>query len=196
MTAGLELTPGTRINGRYRIQRVLGRGGFGRTYLAADDRRFGDACVLKEFAPSSQSDPIVAQKLRELFQREATVLHKLNHPQIPQFFAVLEEDGRLFIVQEYINGKTYWRVLQERQQYRKTFSEIEIVQWLKDLLKVLDYLHSQNIVHRDIAPDNIMLPRGKKLPVLIDFGVVKQVATHFYGMSAVNADGLIQASVS
>ncbi|HEY9628555.1 MAG TPA: serine/threonine-protein kinase [Coleofasciculaceae cyanobacterium] len=196
MTAGLELTPGTLIDGRYRIQRVLGRGGFGRTYLAADDRRFGDPCVLKEFAPSNQSDPVVAQKLRELFQREATVLHKLNHPQIPRFFAVLEENDRLFIVQEYINGKTYWRVLQERQQHRKAFTEAEIAKWLSDLLKVLDYIHGENIVHRDIAPDNIMLPRGKKLPVLIDFGVVKQVATHFYGMSAIHPDGLIQASVS
>jgi serine/threonine protein kinase len=192
----LELIPGTHIDGRYRIQRVLGRGGFGRTYLAADDRRFGDLCVLKEFAPSNQSDPVVAQKLRELFQREATVLHKLNHPQIPRFFAVLEENDRLFIVQEYINGKTYWRVLQERQQHRKAFTEAEIVKWLSDLLKVLDYIHGENIVHRDIAPDNIMLPRGKKLPVLIDFGVVKQVATHFYGMSAIHPDGLIQASVS
>ena len=196
MTAGLELIPGNHIDGRYRIQRVLGRGGFGRTYLAADDRRFGDLCVLKEFAPSNQSDPVVAQKLRELFQREAAVLHKLNHSQIPRFFAVLEENDRLFIVQEYINGKTYWRVLQERQQHRKAFTEAEIVKWLNDLLKVLDYIHGENIVHRDIAPDNIMLPRGKKLPVLIDFGVVKQVATHFYGMSAIHPDGLIQASVS
>ncbi|MBD3883343.1 protein kinase [Phormidium tenue FACHB-886] len=196
MTAGLELTPGTLIDGRYRIQRVLGRGGFGRTYLAADDRRFGELCVLKEFAPSNQSDPVVAQKLRELFQREATILHKLNHSQIPQFFAVFEEEGRLFIAQEFINGKTYWRILQERQKRGEAFTQAEILQWLKHLLRVLDYLHSQNIVHRDIAPDNIMLSRSSKLPVLIDFGVVKQAATHFYGMSTINPDGLIQASVS
>lgn len=196
MTAGLELSPGTLIDGRYHIQRVLGRGGFGRTYLAADARRFGELCVLKEFAPSNQSDPVVAQKLRELFHREATTLHKLNHPQIPQFIAVFETGGRLFIAQEYIDGKTYWRVLQERQQQNKTFTEAEVLQWLKDLLRVLDYVHAQHIVHRDIAPDNIMLPRGGKFPVLIDFGVVKQVATHFYGMSSADSDGLIQASVS
>ena len=196
MTTGLDLTPGTLIDGRYRIQRVLGRGGFGRTYLAADDRRFGELCVLKEFAPSNQSDPVVAQKLRELFQREATILHKLDHPQIPQFFAVFEEDGRLFIAQEFINGKTCWRVLQERQKRGVAFTEVEILHWLKHLLRVLDYLHSQNIVHRDIAPDNIMLPKGSNTPILIDFGVVKQAATHFYGLSTINPDGLIQASVS
>jgi serine/threonine protein kinase len=196
VAVGLDLTPGTLIDGRYRIQRVLGRGGFGRTYLAADDRRFGELCVLKEFAPSNQSDPVVAQKLRELFQREATILHKLDHPQIPQFFEVFEEDGRLFIVQEFINGKTCWRALQERQKQGEAFSETEILYWLKHLLRVLDYLHSQNIVHRDIAPDNIMLPKGSNVPVLIDFGVVKQAATHFYGISTINPDGLIQASVS
>jgi serine/threonine protein kinase len=196
VAVGLDLTPGTLIDGRYRIQRVLGRGGFGRTYLAADDRRFGELCVLKEFAPSNQSDPVVAQKLRELFQREATILHKLDHPQIPQFFAVFEEDNRLFIVQEFISGKTCWRALQERQKQGEAFSETEILYWLKHLLRVLDYLHSQNIVHRDIAPDNIMLPNGSNLPVLIDFGVVKQAATHFYGISTINPDGLIQASVS
>ena len=196
MTAGLDLTPGTLIDGRYRIQRVLGRGGFGRTYLAADDRRFGELCVLKEFAPSNQSDPVVAQKLRELFQREATILHKLDHPQIPEFFAVFEEEGRLFIVQEFINGKTCWRILQERQKRGEAFTETEILHWLKQLLRVLDYLHSQNIVHRDIAPDNIMLPKGSNIPILIDFGVVKQAATHFYGISTINPDGLIQASVS
>ena len=196
MTTGLDLTPGTLIDGRYRIQRVLGRGGFGRTYLAANDRRFGELCVLKEFAPSNQSDPVVAQKLRELFQREATILHKLDHPQIPQFFAVFEEDGRLFIAQEFINGKTCWRVLQERQKRGLAFTEAEILHWLKQLLRVLDYLHSQNIVHRDIAPDNIMLPKGSNTPILIDFGVVKQAATHFYGISTINPDGLIQASVS
>lgn len=196
MTVGLELPPGAIINRRYTIQCVLGRGGFGRTYLAMDDCRFGELCVLKEFVPSSQGDSVVAQKLHELFQREATVLHKLNHPQIPKFFAVFEEDGRLFIAQEYIDGKTCWSMLQERQRQGRAFTESEILEWLQNLLRVLDYLHNQNIVHRDISPDNIMLPKGRKLPVLIDFGVVKQAATHFYGMNAKDSDGLIQASVS
>ncbi|QYO62821.1 hypothetical protein [Leptolyngbya sp. 7M] len=59
MTAGSELTPGTLVDRRYRIQCTLGRGGFGRTYLAADERRFNELCVLKEFVPNSQADPVV-----------------------------------------------------------------------------------------------------------------------------------------
>lgn len=196
VTAGSELTPGTSIDRRYRIQCTLGRGGFGRTYLASDERRFGELCVLKEFVPNSQADPVVAQKLRELFQREASILHKLDHPQIPKFFAGFEEDERLFIAQEYIDGKTYWRLLQERQRHGQTFSQVEIVVWLQDLLRVLEYLHEQNIVHRDISPDNIMLPKGQKAPVLIDFGVVKQVIPHLHISNSGDPDDLIQASVS
>jgi serine/threonine protein kinase len=195
VTIAAELLPGTLVDRRYRIQRVLGRGGFGRTYLVVDKWRFGEPCVLKEFAPSNRGDAVITQKLRELFQREATILHKLNHPQIPKFLAVFEENSRLFIVQEYINGKTYWNLLRERHQTSTTFTETEILQWLKDLLRVLAYLHKQNIVHRDISPDNVMLARGKKLPILIDFGAVKQAATHL-NLAHTPADGLIQASVS
>jgi len=196
VTAGAELTPGTIVDRRYRIQCTLGRGGFGRTYLAADEQRFNELCVLKEFVPNAQADPVVSQKLRELFQREAETLHQLDHIQIPQFFAGFEAEERLFIAQEYIDGKTYWRLLQERQRQGCSFSQSEILVWLNDLLKVLDYLHSQNIVHRDISPDNIMLKRGTRLPVLIDFGVVKQIIPHQHLVNPHDPDGLIQASVS
>jgi serine/threonine protein kinase/tetratricopeptide (TPR) repeat protein len=196
VTKGSELSPGTFVDRRYQVKCVLGRGGFGRTYLAADERRFGELCVLKEFVPKSQGDSVVAQKLYELFHREAQILHKLNHPQIPKFFAVFKENNRLFIAQEYINGKTYWRLLQERQKRGRAFSQLEVFQWLCHLLPVLSYLHRQNIVHRDISPDNIMLPRDGGLPVLIDFGVVKQSAPHWYEVSSINPDGSVEASVS
>lgn len=196
VTKGSELPPGAFVDRRYQVKCVLGRGGFGRTYLAADERRFRELCVLKEFVPKNQGDSVVAQKLHELFHREAKILHKLNHPQIPKFFAVFEENDRLFIVQEYIDGKTYWKLLQERQRRGSAFSEAEVFQWLCHLLPVLNYLHKQNIVHRDISPDNIMLPRKGGLPVLIDFGVVKQAAPHWYEISTINPDGSIEASVS
>jgi serine/threonine protein kinase len=178
-----ELTLGTLVNNRYRVERVLGQGGFGRTYLASDTHCFGDFCVLKEFVPTSRSEYVV-QKSRELFEREARVLYQINHPQIPRFLAWLSDRGRLFLVQEYIDGKTYAELIQERhQQGQPSFSEAEVIQWLKDLLPVLDYLHTLNILHRDISPENMMLPMGHSKPVLIDFGLVKQtvsqiMATH------------------
>lgn len=193
MTSSVELVPGTVVNHRYHIQRVLGRGGCGRTYLAIDRCRFNELCVLKEFVPNRQGDPVVASKLRQLFRREAAILHKLDHPQIPKFYAGFELNERLFIVQEFIDGKTYWKQLQERRQRGETFTEKEIIPWLRSLLQLLDYLHSQKIVHRDISPDNIMLSRKRNLPVLIDFGVVKQTTQ---AELIPQSSGLIQASVA
>jgi serine/threonine-protein kinase len=157
------------------IQRLLGQGGLGRTYLAEDTRRFNEFCVLKEFAPSGTGEHGL-EKSRNLFKREAKILHQIQHPQIPEFLACFEGDGRLFLVQEYVDGKTYSDLLRERQHQHYAFSEDEVVQWLKNLLPVLQYIHDRGIIHRDISPDNIMLPAGKTLPVLIDFGVGKQMA--------------------
>jgi len=170
-----EIAPGTLIDNRYIIQKLLGQGGLGRTYLAYDTRRFNEACVLKEFAPIGTGESGL-EKSRNLFKTEAKILHQLQHPQIPRFLACFEGDGRLFLVQEYVDGKTYSRLLGELQRQGRTFSEEEATQWLKNLLPVLEYVHQHNIIHRDISPDNIMLPDGKDMPVLIDFGVGKQIA--------------------
>ncbi len=168
------------INNRYQIQKRLGRGGFGQTYLAFDTQCFNHPCVLKEFAPASRAEYAV-QKARELFEREARILYEIKHPQIPQFLAWFIDQGRLFLVQEYIAGKTYAQLLRERQQQGQAFSEAEILRWLTDLLPVLDYLHQRQIVHRDISPDNLMLPnQSNARPVLIDFGLVKQTLSQIY----------------
>ncbi|MGD1909445.1 MAG: protein kinase [Rivularia sp. (in: cyanobacteria)] len=170
-----EIASGTLIDNRYIIQRMLGQGGLGRTYLAYDTRRFKEPCVLKEFAPFGTGSNGI-EKCRDLFKREAKILHNLEHPQIPRFLACFEGEGRLFLVQEYVNGKTYSKLLQERQNFGQTFSEDEVIFWLKKLLPVLEYVHQHQVIHRDVSPDNIMLPEGRNLPVLIDFGVGKQIA--------------------
>jgi serine/threonine protein kinase len=172
--AGSEIAVGTLIDNRYIIQKLLGQGGLGRTYLAFDTRRFNEACVLKEFAPIGTGESGI-EKCRNLFKREAKILHQLEHPQIPRFLACFEGEGRLFLVQEYVDGKTYSALLRERQQQDKVFTENEVIEWLNKLLPILQYIHEHNIIHRDISPDNIMLPSGKDLPVLIDFGVGKQI---------------------
>lgn len=172
-----EINPGTLINNRYSVQRLLGQGGFGRTYLAFDTQRFGDMCVLKEFVPINTAEHIVV-KSRELFEREAKILYQIDHAQIPKFLAWLTDKQRLFIVEEYIEGNTYSQLLGDRLSCQgKPFSEAEVIQWLLDLLPVLDYLHQRNIIHRDISLDNVMLSHKLSKPVLIDFGVVKQKVT-------------------
>ncbi len=173
--AGSEIAAGTLIDNRYIIQKLLGQGGLGRTYLAFDTRRFNEPCVLKEFAPVGTGENGL-ERCRNLFKREAKILHQLEHPQIPRFLACFEGEGRLFLVQEYVDGKTYSALLRDRQLQNQTFSEAEVIDWLKKLLSILNYIHEHNIIHRDISPDNIMLPDGKDVPVLIDFGVGKQIA--------------------
>jgi serine/threonine protein kinase len=174
-----ELPANTLVDRRYRIQKTLGQGGFGRTYLVMDERRFNEPCVLKEFVPKG-SEEYVVEKSRELFQREAAVLHHLSHPQIPGFLAQFEEEDRLFLVQDYVNGRTYQDLLEERQRKGKTFNEIEVSQLLKNLLPVLDYIHSRNIIHRDISPDNIMIVTERDRIMLIDFGVVNHQELRHY----------------
>jgi serine/threonine protein kinase/class 3 adenylate cyclase len=179
--------PGSKIGGRYIVQRVLGQGGFGRSYLVQDSQRFGEACVLKEFFPTKKSGDNL-QKALDLFKREAKTLYQLDHPQVPKFLACFTQKNRLFIVQEYIDGVPYSQLIKQRRQQQSQFSEAEVIQWLMQMLRVLDYLHTLGIVHRDISPDNIMYCRDRNLPVLIDFGLVSDAITTLLSGDEADAD--------
>ncbi|ASC70138.1 Serine-threonine-protein kinase [Halomicronema hongdechloris C2206] len=167
---------GTILQNRYRLIHVLGQGGFGRTYLAEDLGRFNERCALKEFVPQPGVDHF-SDKATQLFQREAAILYQIQHPQIPQFRATFEQDQRLFLVQDYVDGTTYRDLLDQRRQQGMVFSEAEVRQFLKQMLPVLAHIHAKGIIHRDISPDNIIRRRHDQLPLLIDFGVVKEVVT-------------------
>jgi serine/threonine protein kinase, bacterial len=177
ITQGIQ--PGLTLSDRYLIVRQVGQGGFGRTYLAEDINRFRELCILKEFSPQVQT-PYVLQKAEELFQREANVLYQLQHPQIPRFREMfrVNQAGKeyLFLVQDYVEGETYSALLSYRIQQGLRFTEAEIRQLLQQILPILHYIHSLGVIHRDISPDNLILRSVDKLPVLIDFGGVKQVA--------------------
>jgi serine/threonine-protein kinase len=172
------LRDGTILNDRYRIIRQIGRGGFGRAYLAEDTQRYREKCVLKEFAPQVESDRDL-RKAEELFEREAGILYSLKHDQIPKFEALLRTrvNGKesLFLVQEYVEGDSYWDLLKRGGK----FSEAEVTKLLWELLPVLDYIHSENLIHRDISPDNLIRRDRDGKPVLIDFGCVKLAANAF-----------------
>jgi len=174
----------TILQSRYRILSILGQGGFGRTYLAEDQGRFNELCAIKELTPP-QDNPYALEKSKELFQREAQTLYSIQHPQIPQFRATFEQDQRFFIVQDYVEGSTYRALLDERKSRGYVFSESEVTQLVKQVLPVLAYIHGKGIIHRDIAPDNIILRDRDKLPVLIDFGVVKDLATRIQAQETV-----------
>jgi serine/threonine protein kinase len=170
------ITAGTVLQNRYRIIQTLGQGGFGRTYLAEDTRRFNELCAIKELIPAV-TGIYALEKAQELFRREAESLYQIQHIQVPQFRERFEQDQRLFLVQEYIAGKTYRTLLDERKTVNSVFTEQEVLHLIRSLLPVLEHIHGRGMIHRDISPENIILRDSDRLPVLIDFGVVKELAT-------------------
>ncbi|HLP87223.1 MAG TPA: serine/threonine-protein kinase [Nostocaceae cyanobacterium] len=179
------ITSGTILQNRYRIIQVLGQGGFGRTYLAEDQRRFNELCAIKELILTSGA--YAGEKAQELFEREAATLYQIEHLQIPKFREKFAQDQRLFLVVDYVAGKTYRTLLLERQAVNQTLSEAEVIQLIRSLLPVLDHIHKQGIIHRDISPENVILRQSDGLPVLIDFGVVKELATRLQSTSTTPA---------
>ncbi|MEA5582246.1 bifunctional serine/threonine-protein kinase/formylglycine-generating enzyme family protein [Nodularia harveyana UHCC-0300] len=162
---------GQFLRNRYRVLRLLGEGGFSRTYATEDADRLNAPCVIKQFFPQVQGT-IQRNKAAAFFKEEAFRLYELgeNHTQIPRLLAYFEQGSSLYLVQEFIEGKT---LLQEVQE--KPFTEAEIYQLLMDLLPVLEFVHAANVIHRDIKPENIIRRDSDGKPVLIDFGGAKQV---------------------
>jgi len=145
---------------RYRSLRLIGQGGFGRTFLAVDeDKPSKPHCVIKQFLPVIQEARHV-RKAADLFEREAIQLESLgHHPQIPALLAHFSQDGRQYLVQEFIEGKT----LIELVSSKGAFSEAQVREVLSSLLPVLEFIHAHRVIHRDIKPNNIIVPTGNHL---------------------------------
>jgi serine/threonine-protein kinase len=162
----------TLLNNRYQIISKLGRGGFGETFLAEDTQMPSRRrCVIKQLTPVT-GDSQTYQLVKDRFGREAAVLEQLGekHSQIPKLYAYFESGGEFYLVQEWIEGETLTNKLQKAGQ----FSDRQVRDLLTSLLPVLEFVHSHKILHRDIKPDNIMFRHRDGLPVLIDFGAVKE----------------------
>jgi len=163
---------------RFRVIRLLGEGGFSRTYEARDADKIDEPCVIKQFVPQVQGTNAL-EKATELFKQEAKRLYDLGeHPQIPRLIAYFEQDKRLYLVQELIEGQN---LLQELQQ-QGAFNEEKIKQLLVDILPVLKFIHEHGVIHRDIKPENIMRRRQDGKLMLIDFGVSKQITASVLGV--------------
>jgi serine/threonine protein kinase len=164
-----------QLAGRYRAAHTIGSGGFASTFKAIDEHRLNTPCVIKQFLPQQRDDPTY-QKAVDLFRQEAVLLRDLgHHPQIPDLMAFLEQEGHLYIVQEYIQGLN---LLQSFRQCGR-FDEDDIEQMLKSLLPVLQFIHNHQVIHRDIKPSNIVCKSDGTL-VLIDFGSSHQSYTQLF----------------
>ncbi|MFQ4145415.1 protein kinase domain-containing protein [Chlorogloeopsis sp. ULAP02] len=163
---------GQLLAGHYKVLEVLGEGGFGQTYIVEDIHLPGKPnCVLKHLKTTS-TDPESLETARRLFQKEADTLQQLgNHSQIPRLLAYFEEKQQFYLVQEFIEGHPLSREL----PLGKRWTEDQTIEMLIEVLSILEFVHTQGVIHRDIKPDNLIRRVSDNKLVLIDFGAIKQL---------------------
>ena len=161
---------------RFKIVKPIGKGAFGKTYLAEDRHKLNSACVVKQLIANYEKNV----KITELFRREAEQLEKLGeNNRIPQLIAYFQENNYLYLVQEYIQGED----LEKELAKQGIWNEEKIRQLLGELLPVLQFIHDNGVVHRDLKPANIMRRHASKAlarkgdVILIDFGVSKDLSS-------------------
>jgi serine/threonine protein kinase, bacterial len=178
------------LSNRYRIIQQLQSGGCAATFLAEDlflpsNRK----CVVKQFKPA-QANQSSASHLRDKFKKEAEVLELLgNHDLIPELYAFFEENGELFICQQWIEGLT----LTDKIHLCGRLDDDFVRDFLVCVLTTLEFVHSNGVIHRDIKPNNIILRQSDGMPVLIDFGIVKDLEDTVIGNNS-NALGTMVGS--
>jgi serine/threonine-protein kinase len=172
------LITGEVLRGRYRISRIIGQGGMGCIYLANDLRLEGRQCALKEVEHDRSLSAELIKQAREQFFREATVLARLDHPNLPKVSDFFSIGGRDYLVMDYVPGKDLRTLMNEARKKGAFLEESDLLKWADQLADALIYMHNQlpPILHRDIKPSNLKVtPSG--LLKLVDFGLVKILAT-------------------
>lgn len=175
------LQPGQLVDeGTYRILRLLGKGGMGAVYLAANTKAFDRPCVVKEVIEYyDPTDPEARRKAIQRFEDEARTLAALKHSGIPDVYAYFSKNGHNYLVMEYIEGPNLAQGLTRRQDGRTIEGSPQpvedVVQYVIEISAVLTYLERQKppVIHNDIKPANIILDKNTGRAVLVDFGTAK-----------------------
>jgi serine/threonine-protein kinase len=184
------LKNGEVLRGRYKIQERIGQGGMGSIYLADDTRLKGRQCALKEVEYERALLEDVREEARGQFLREATVLARLDHPNLPKVSDFFSNGARDYLVMDYIPGDDLRTLLMEARRKKIFLKEMDILSWADQVASALTFLHSQepSIVHRDIKPSNLkLMPHG--LIKLVDFGLVKILAPEEVTITIIQGQG-------
>ena len=179
-----QLKVGSSLQGgKYKIEKVLGQGGFGITYLATQELLDRKVCI-KEFffkdycnrsvegyvSSSTLGNEKIVERFLVKFLKEARTISRLEHPNIIRILDIYQENGTAYYVMEYIEGSS----LADRISKYGTLQEFEAVNYVKQVASALEYIHQHNINHLDVKPANIMIRKSDNKAILIDFGVSKQ----------------------
>lgn len=162
--------PGTLIDNRYRVERLLGQGGMSNIYVCQDTRLGGAQHAVKEMT-ARYSNPEEQAAALNHFHREANLLARLRHPSLPSVSDYFQFQGRYYLVMEYVKGEDLGRML---SRVAGPLPERQVAEWGAEIATVLYYLHCQKpdaIIFRDVKPSNIMID-GSKVK-LIDFGIAR-----------------------
>ncbi|MBN1873776.1 MAG: serine/threonine protein kinase [Anaerolineae bacterium] len=168
------LTPQTMLKERYRIVSSIGQGGMGAVYRAEDMLLPGRVCAIKEITPDPDLTAEALTQLQDQFRQEASVLARLDHPNLPKVSDYFTQEGREYLVMDFVPGYDLREKIDQALKEEHYLSESQVINWADQLCDALSYLHEQTppILHRDIKPSNIKItPSG--LIKLVDFGLVK-----------------------
>ncbi|HEU0001732.1 MAG TPA: protein kinase [Ktedonobacteraceae bacterium] len=163
------LPSGTKLNGRYRVERVLGNGGFGHVYLSIDIQS-GQLFAIKEYLVTGAGG-------KAQLEHESHVLSQLHHASLPAFQDAFDERGRYYVVLGYIEGRDLTDCIRATRTHGEVVPMERILNWLTSICEAVTFLHNQRppIIHRDIKPDNIRItPSGTA--ILVDLGNAKAAA--------------------
>ena len=165
---------GKVLKERYQLVRVLGSGGFGKTYVARDlFQAQSPECVVKQLKPAS-NDATFLKVARRLFETEVSTLQRLGtHSCIPKLLDSFEEQQEFYLVQELIDGES----LGDEIRRAGRFSEAQVLTFLQETLSILKFVHDNRVIHRDLKPDNLIRRQCDNKLCLIDFGAVKEIRT-------------------
>ncbi len=186
----LALKKGEVLRGRYKIQDRIGQGGMGNIYLADDTRLEGRKCALKEVEYDRALPEQVLEQAREQFLREATILARLDHPNLPKVSDFFSSSLRDYLVMDFVPGKDLRELMMEARRKKVFLPEAEVLGWAEQLMNALDFLHHQEppIIHRDIKPSNLKITPNGVLK-LVDFGLVKIMAPDEVTITIIQGQG-------
>jgi len=184
------LKSGEVLRGRYKIRERIGQGGMGSIYLADDTRLKGRECALKEVEYDRALPEKIRDEARDQFLREATVLARLDHPNLPKVSDFFSNGPRDYLVMDYVPGSDLRTLMMEARRNKTHLQEKEVLAWAEQIANALTFLHVQEppIVHRDLKPSNLkLMPHG--LIKLVDFGLVKILAPEEVTITIIQGQG-------